>query len=106
MTLGQLIEELRKHPTDTVVKHGFTNPHSYRGYYDHLAFEPARNVSVGSMLAAAESALGETFEGWKGGQFTMDEDTLCWLAYEGTCGDSDDPITPLIIRAMLNHTVE
>jgi hypothetical protein len=106
MILGKLIEELKKHDPNVVVKHGFTNPHSYRGYYDHLAFEPASNVSVAFMIACAESALGATYEGWKGGEYVMDEDTPCWLAFEGQCYDSDEPITPLIIRAMLNHTVQ
>lgn len=106
MTLEQLIDELEKYDLNIVVKHGFTNPHSYRGYYDQLAFEPASNVSVGFMLSCAESALGAIFEGWKGGDYMMDEDTPCWLAQEGYYSDADEPITPLIIKAMLNHPAQ
>lgn len=106
MRLEDLIDELEKYDLENVVRFGFANPHSYRGYYHELAFEPANNVSVGDMLAAAEGALNFTFEGYKGGEFTMDADTQCWLAYEGTCSDSDEIITPLILGAMFIHTVK
>ncbi|HTN56799.1 MAG TPA: hypothetical protein VL043_00880, partial [Protaetiibacter sp.] len=61
MYLNELIEELSKRDPSTVVRQGFSNPHSYRGYYDQLAFEPTPNVTVGSMLAAAEEANGSTY---------------------------------------------
>lgn len=86
--LGQLIERLKKEDPAKVVRHGFHNPHSYRGYYEDVAFEPAPNARVVDMLDSATSALGATFQGWKGGDFTMDEHTLVWLAFEGACGES------------------
>jgi hypothetical protein len=39
--LGELIEALEKLPEDRVLPVGFDKPHSYRGYYNELAFEPA-----------------------------------------------------------------
>lgn len=104
VTLGQLIEELRKHEPKKVVRKGFANPHSYRGYYDQLAFEPAHRVSVEYMLTLAEGALGETYTGWKGGEYTMDEYTECWLAFEGSASDSET-IGPLLLNYILNDTV-
>jgi hypothetical protein len=68
---------------DITVPLGFTHPHSYRGYYRDLAFEPARNVPLSAMLSDARGALGATYQGWKGGDFTMHRYTDCWLAYEG-----------------------
>lgn len=102
--LGELIDALKavvdQNP-DAVVPDGFCNPHSYRGYYEQLAFEPAQNVRVRDMLLDAEHALGSTFQGWKGGDYTMDEHTDCWLAHRG---DSDgEMLGPLLLRLMLER---
>ncbi|MFC9490722.1 hypothetical protein ACFTZM_32240, partial [Streptomyces hydrogenans] len=65
MPLGELITALEAADPDLVLPDGFTHPHSYRGYYHELAFEPAHNATVGEMLADARSALGTTYTGWK-----------------------------------------
>jgi hypothetical protein len=85
-TLGEIIDYLRTLPPDMIVERGFDHPHSYRGYYEDLAFEPALNVTVKQMLAAAEYANGHTYEGYKGGDYVMDRETDCWLANYGDCG--------------------
>lgn len=99
MTLGELIAALGAADPTRTVRHGFTHPHSYRGYYNELAFEPAANVTVADMLADARSALGATYEGWKGGDFTMHEHTDCWLSEEGCA--SGDTISALLLELML-----
>ena len=91
MTLSELIEELKKHDPKLVVLHGFDTPHSYRGFYDQLAFAPAENVTVGSMLSDARWALGKTFTGWKGGEFVMGGYVDVWLAEVGCCGEGIGP---------------
>lgn len=83
MELGKLIQRLEQADPDLAVRMGFGSPHSYRGYYDELAFEPEPNVSVGDMLEAAKGALGKTFIGYKGGEFTMDEYTTVWISRYG-----------------------
>lgn len=88
MTLGELIDELSKHDPDLVIEDGWDNPHSYRGYYTDLAFEPAINSRIGDMLEAAKSSLGKTFDGYKGGDFRMHEYTECWLACYGQTGET------------------
>ena len=100
MTLGGLIKFLSRENADIVVPLGFTHAHSYRGSYDNLAFEPAENVTVGVMLACARGALGRTFTGWKGGEYTMDEYTDVWLAEEGTTGEG---IGPTLLRYMVGQ---
>ena len=100
MTLGELIERLKQADPRKIVPMGFHNPHSYRGYYDELAFEPAEYISVGDMLENAESAVGKTLEGWKGGDFKMTNDTHIWLAEEGTTGES---IGPVLLAYMLGE---
>lgn len=87
MRLGELIEALEALPRDREVEAGFARPHSYRGYYYHLAFEPERDTTVGAMLDAARSANAETFTGWKGGDYTMDPAVRVYLAHEGECGE-------------------
>lgn len=87
MNLKSLIEELEKLPPGDIPPIGFANPHSYRGYYDELAFEPTKNVSFGEMLEAAKSARGATFEGYKGGKYTMHDYTDCYLAAWGRLGE-------------------
>ena len=97
-TLGELIAALEREDPSQVVPVGFKNPHSYRGYYHDLAFEPALNVTVGEMLEAARSALGQTFEGYKGGEFTMTESTDVWIACYGSHGET---IGPVLLSYML-----
>ncbi|MFF1417618.1 hypothetical protein [Streptomyces sp. NPDC058280] len=99
MSLDELIKALEAVDPATVVRRGFHNPHSYRGYYHDLAFEPAFNVTVGEMLADARSARGETYEGWKGGDFKMSGHTDCWLSEEGTC--SGETLGRTLVRYML-----
>jgi hypothetical protein len=91
MVLEELIAYLEKVDHGVVVKHGFNNPHSYRGFYQELAFEPAKNITVGEMLACAKDALGKTYTGYKGGEFKMHEYTDVYLANYGECGEGIGP---------------
>lgn len=102
--LKTVIEMLRAAPQDAVLRNGFFHPHSFRDFYDELAFEPAPNVPVREMLEDAEYALGHTFEGYKGGQFTMGEYTSCWLANYGE--GSDDRLGPRLLAYMLADVVD
>lgn len=97
--LIEMLEMLEAADSAAVLAEGFCNPHSWRGSYWELAFEPAENVTVGSMLDAARSALGATYPGWKGGDYTMTEWSEVHLAYEGTFGE---PLSPMAIKYMLS----
>lgn len=92
MTLGELIDFLSKRDLSKEIAFGFGEPHSYRGDYSELAFEPVRNTTVGDMLKAAESALGREFTGYKGGQFLMGKWVDCFLANYGDCGEGIGPV--------------
>lgn len=48
------------------------------------------------MLEHAKSALGATFTGYKGGEYTMNEYTDCWIAEYGE-GDGDK-IGPTLMK--------
>lgn len=97
--LGDLIARLEREDPARVLPIGFADPHSYRGYYEQLAFEPRRNIAIGDMLEAARSALGTTYEGYKGGEYTMADWTTCWIAHEGST--SDNMIGPLLLELLL-----
>lgn len=91
MTLGELIKTLegavacvgREH----AVPHGLVSPHSYRGYYEDLAFEIGE-TTLGRMLDTAKGCVGQTFNGYKGGEYTADEYTSCWVAEWGCTGET------------------
>lgn len=91
MELRDLIKFLEARDPAKVVPLGFSEPHSYRGDYYDLAFEPTADVTVGSMLECARFALGQTFQGYKGGDFTMREYTSVHLAHYGMCGEGIGP---------------
>lgn len=97
--LGALIARLEREDQARILPIGFADPHSYRGFYMDVAFEPRRNIAIGEMLAAARSALDATFEGYKGGDFTMSEHTDCWIASYGRT--SDNQIGPLLLELLL-----
>lgn len=61
---------------------------SYRGYYDHLSFDwvvRGNDHSVARVLVEAKSAMGKVFTGYKGGDYTMHENTPLWVAQYGDC---------------------
>ena len=86
MTLGKLIDQLSSMRDKDYIQ-GFGSPHSYRGYYSDLAFEPSDNeISVFSALEICKSAMGEVFEGYKGCEFQMGRNTPIWMANYGRTG--------------------
>lgn len=85
-TLGEVIDRLLQLDRGMVIEDGFGDPHSWRGDYAQLAFRPKKGATVAEMLAAAKSAIGETYEGWKGGEYTMGLETPCHLAEGGEIG--------------------
>jgi hypothetical protein len=89
-SLGRVIFELERMPPEGKPSWGFKEPHSYRGYYECLAFRPAEDRTVGEMLADAKSAVGSFHEGYKGGWFEMELGTECYLA---NWGDTGVPLT-------------
>lgn len=91
MTLGVLIEWLEQQDPNLVVMDGFGSPHSDRGSYDELAFDPMPEARLGDMLKYAKDALGSTFTGWKGGEYTMDEHTSVYIGEFGECGHAITP---------------
>lgn len=86
MTLGKMIDRLAAMQPEAMID-GLENPHSYRGYYSDLAFERrAAKLAAKDALAMCRAAMGEVFEGYKGGDFQMGRNTPVWVANYGCCG--------------------
>lgn len=90
VTLGSLIE-LAKSATGVVRFRDGGGPGremSYRGYYSDLSFEPASPSKAADFVAQCEKALNATYEGYKGGDYTMGANTPLWRAPYSCCGDA------------------
>lgn len=96
VSLGDLIEALKCRDQEQEVYYDFGGfaPEgigSYRGYYEHLALGFAEDadrikpIAVAALVALLESANGKTFEGYKGGDFTMHAKTPVWVSNYGRC---------------------
>lgn len=92
MRLGDLIATLEALPQDAPVRfpdgqvpNGLC---SWRGVYAELTIDRApagETETIGEMLADARDAVGKTFQGYKGGDFLMDETTPVWADGWGDC---------------------
>mgnify|MGYP000225668908 CR=1 FL=1 len=88
LTLGVFVEKLKQvDPTKVVLfsdGRSIGAAHSYRGYYEQLAFRPCATTStVGDVLRDAKTALGSTFQGYKGGDYRMSARTWIWASEYG-----------------------
>ena len=93
-SLNDLINRLEELPQDMPILLGDAD--SYRGYYSDLAFAPLYDTeprTVKEILKEALLAHGKTFEGYKGGEFTMEGDTPVWYSHYGDCGPAIIGIT-------------
>lgn len=71
MTLGEMIDTLAALPQGMALRPGLGRPCSWRGSYSELAFCRTEQATVADVLAEARGAVGATYTGWKGGEFTM-----------------------------------
>lgn len=88
--LGDLIKWLSSQDPDKKVINGFGEPMSWRGDYYQLAFAPEKETTIKDMLDNALSALGNTFVGYKGGEFVMDKNSEVYIANYSETGE---PVT-------------
>lgn len=92
-TLGQLIDALAKESPGARVVYDFPNAipdqiRSYRGCYEDLAIgfcaiEDSNFARVGSLLQELRNAVGQAFNGYKGGQYTATRSAALWVSQWG-----------------------
>lgn len=90
ISLGELIALLTPCKQDVSIHFDFgdfrpTDVDSFRGYYDHLAigFSDEGDPKVSDLLAQLNAAVGKSFTGYKGGDYTMTRRTPMWVANYG-----------------------
>lgn len=100
-TLGKLIDELQSielktssgEYKDVYFDFGYFSPtflESWRGSYDEisLGYSEGNSIKVDRLIQLLNGAIGETFEGYKGGDFVMYEHTPLWIANYGNSGNT------------------
>lgn len=92
LTIRQLISELERCSTDKPVYAAFDGSSiisplgdvdSYRGYYEQLAIEPGGPARCEALADILIESLDKTFYGYKGGEFSMFDDTPVWVSEYG-----------------------
>jgi DNA/RNA-binding domain of Phe-tRNA-synthetase-like protein len=92
LNLGELIAALQRLDQNKEVRIDFAADYpgevdSYRGYYEDLAIEFSQvKCTVGGLLQRLKNAVGEVFEGYKGGEYQMNKNTAVWVADYGSTG--------------------
>lgn len=104
MTLIEIVERLKKEDPNRAVPLGWDEAMSWRGDYYQLAVNPAKSVTVGAMIKVLEDAVGETFEGYKGGEFVMGKYTDVYLDQYGR--SDGNRISYYLLEFMLGNTPE
>lgn len=93
MTLGDLIKRLSSMDPELEIKNIDGYLSSYRGIYRCLSIDwetdPEYNykTTVKKFLEKCKAAVGAEFEGYKGGEYLMTEETPIWLSGYGECSD-------------------
>ena len=83
--IGQAEHALVSFQTEDGRQWGAGDAISYRGYYSDLAIEPMAELSsTGDLMMTLMAVQGNTLEGYKGGDYLMDDDTPVWLASYGS----------------------
>lgn len=110
LSLGELINEIKKcgvtkdNGEDKEICYDFgtaipTALDSYRGSYSELALgykltgydndaEHLAEVKAKDLLQHLKDAIGKEYIGWKGGEYTMSENTPVWVANSGNAGST------------------
>ena len=97
LTLGEIIEQLQtvgvrsetNEPKSIQYDFAYLQPtylSSWRGDYSQLSLgyeENSRECLATNLLQNLKLGLKETFTGWKGGEYRMDENTKVWVANAG-----------------------
>lgn len=109
LTFGELVTIIGKLPKESPLYassnsyYPVLSIHSYRGYYEDMEFDTGSTpVTVGEFLEMLLSNAGTTIEGYRGGEYIVDDRSYMWVGYEGgtarqalngVCINADDSYT-------------
>ncbi len=94
MTIEDLYDYFR---TSKKPKFYLVDVFSWRGIYDEVAFTPSKIGSVKKSIEILDRAITETFDGWKGGEYTYDLWTKAHFETEER-GSSDMALYNLLLE--------
>lgn len=100
--LGDIADAFAALDPGTVLPIGLADPHSYRGYYQELAVELCGPTTAGEIATMLKGCIGRTFEGYKGGDYTMRRFTDVYIAEYGSAGG--DMIGPVLLHFLTHQT--
>lgn len=108
MRLNDWIETLEAQPMTLPVYFDDGEPvgslESWRGVYAHLTLTTGRAPrTVAELLAEARAAVGSTYQGYKGGDFTMDESTPVWA---DPYGDANNRVPVRLVEQFTSENCE
>jgi hypothetical protein len=91
LNLGELVDLLKQVERDeqTTVMFDFCGLapdkiRSYRGYYEQLSVDYREGITLlEPFISDLDLAIGQTYEGYKGGEFTMHRGTPLWVSPYG-----------------------
>jgi hypothetical protein len=76
MTLKEFKNFIKNKPDDYIFKTKLTNVFSWRGSYDEVAFSLSKEeCTKQELLDIINKAYARTFYGYKGGEYSYDDDT-------------------------------
>ena len=105
MSIEFYIAKLKQYPRDQKVKRGFGELYSWRGSYDEAAVGIVEETTVGEMLDYAETAIGTTMYGYKGGEYPIGSHTTLNVEEKGRYTDGGY-VMGLLLDLMLNDTAD
>jgi hypothetical protein len=103
LSVKELIDQLAEHPQDATIMVDLGNGElrypddlsSYRGYYEQLAIEYRSGLgrhekppTVDDFTTALRGKVFDTVQGYKGGTYTIQNNTPVWVSQWGECSDS------------------
>jgi hypothetical protein len=104
MNLKELKDYIESFPNYTVFKYGLSQPFSWRGSYDEVAFAIILDeMSKEDILNNIEIAYTDVFYGYKGGEYKYDNYTEINFEEKGNGNYTDGVYTSNMI-AMLENT--
>lgn len=103
MTLKTFKNHILKFEEDKVFDFSLSTPFSWRGSYDEFAFEVSEGkMNRDSVLENIQRAFTEVFHGYKGGQYTYDNETPVNFEEHGSRNYTDGRFTAELL-AKLEH---
>lgn len=97
MILEQFKNHIESFPEGTMFKFGISEPFSWRGSYCEVAFAIIKApMTRERVLERIEEAYTNTFEGYKGGSYTYDNETKVNFEEDYSCWSDDKYVLNMI----------